>query len=281
MGLPVLNRENLQKIYDEDSQTLLFARLAYMLLRDGDAKKALSIAEDGVEKHPDYTAGKLVLAQCCIEQKEYDPAHVQLTEILRKEPQNPKALALFAQTAMERGQKDTARKVTATLRSLFPHDPAAQKAEESKTYNIFTLIAAPPESEEQDDDDWGDSADSDSSIDYDRHDKAVDKITEDLGLEESDTEKEDTTSGDISSIDEALETLETESASSQKTDSSGEDAKEEEKVSQKDQGADSGKASQSEIDELLGSVSENTEESSAEEDHGESQKKQANEAPVS
>ncbi|ERP32090.1 tetratricopeptide repeat protein [Chitinivibrio alkaliphilus] len=126
MALSLVNEESLLKLYNEDPTTLLFARLAALLLGNGKRTKATTIAETGVQQYPDYVTGRIVLAQCYSEADNYTGAYTHITEVLKKEPQNAKALALLSEISEKMGNMEEAEKVRGCLRQIYPHDPTLE-----------------------------------------------------------------------------------------------------------------------------------------------------------
>jgi tetratricopeptide (TPR) repeat protein len=86
----------MHKVLDVHPGSLLFARYAYNLYMSKNYDKAQSVAEEGVEKSPDYVCGRYVLALCYIEQKNYIPAITHLVELLIREPTHQAALSRLA-----------------------------------------------------------------------------------------------------------------------------------------------------------------------------------------
>ncbi len=62
-----LNR--LKERLEKDPDSLLFAQYADLLRKEGLLEEAIEIAERGIEKHPEYATGILVLGRCFKEKK--------------------------------------------------------------------------------------------------------------------------------------------------------------------------------------------------------------------
>ncbi|MBA2565226.1 MAG: tetratricopeptide repeat protein, partial [Gemmatimonadetes bacterium] len=81
----------------------LFAPLAEALRRAGRVSEAIDVASRGLGHHPDYLAGKLVLARAHYDSGELARAAPAFEEVVQVDPHNVVALRALGEVALERG----------------------------------------------------------------------------------------------------------------------------------------------------------------------------------
>jgi len=109
-----------EPILEEDPDSLAFARLASMYLEQGDIEKAKGICLRGIEVHPFYVNGYLVLAKCRRIEGAIQEARSVLKRALRLDPDNLTALWELAQMNAAEGQTSLAVR---NLRRLLQREP--------------------------------------------------------------------------------------------------------------------------------------------------------------
>ncbi len=80
-----------------DPKSRAFVPLSDAYRRLGRYEEAISIAQDGVEKHPTYVAGKMALARALFENGDVDSAREHLSWVLSIAPDNLMASRLMAE----------------------------------------------------------------------------------------------------------------------------------------------------------------------------------------
>jgi len=92
-----LELSNLEKFYTEHPDSIIFAFLAFRNLEQGNADRALSICEKGVEMHPEYPFGHFVLGYCYYHLKDYSKAKTHLEISTAYDEKNPQAWKLLGE----------------------------------------------------------------------------------------------------------------------------------------------------------------------------------------
>lgn len=84
--------------WQQDPTSILFAPIAEFLIRYNRVDDAIRVCMEGLNHHPDFVSGRLVLAKGLIQKKEYARAKQELKKILDQIPAQPKALELMNAT---------------------------------------------------------------------------------------------------------------------------------------------------------------------------------------
>ena len=105
---------------DRDPDGRGFAPLADAYRRAGDAKQALELLGDGMDRHPDFTPGHVVVARLYVEQGLFTEAGIAARRVLDLDPENVDALRSLALSLDEEGEAVEAAKVREQLASLEP-----------------------------------------------------------------------------------------------------------------------------------------------------------------
>ena len=92
-----LELSNLEKFYTENPDSVIFAFLAFRNLEQGNADRALSICEKGVEKYPEYPFGHFILGYCYYHLKDFSKAKTHLEIALAYDEKNPQAWKLLGE----------------------------------------------------------------------------------------------------------------------------------------------------------------------------------------
>lgn len=117
----------LQKKYDAEPDSLIFARLADAYLSKGEIEQAIKIAEKGVQKHPDYISGLMVLGKCYEKNGEDDKALDIYLTVLEKDRENLLALQKVAKGTYKSGRYEKALESYKKLLDLSPFDPSIEQ----------------------------------------------------------------------------------------------------------------------------------------------------------
>lgn len=84
--------------WQEDPTSIVFAAIADFFLRYGLVDDALRICLEGLNHHPDFVSGRLVLAKVFLQKKEFPRAKEELKKVLNQVPEQAKALELMRLT---------------------------------------------------------------------------------------------------------------------------------------------------------------------------------------
>lgn len=95
--------------YERQPDSLVFARLADAYRKAGEPKRALSVLEDGLLRHPDYPSGHIVHARTLRDLGRLDETLESFRRVLELDASNLVAIRELASLAEERGDVDEAR----------------------------------------------------------------------------------------------------------------------------------------------------------------------------
>ena len=108
---------------DRDPDGRGFAPLADAYRRAGDAKQALELLGDGMDRHPDFTPGHVVAARLYVEQGLFTEAEIAARRVLDLDPENVDALRSLVRALDEEGE-------VADFGTLAPDEPEAVAEDE-------------------------------------------------------------------------------------------------------------------------------------------------------
>ncbi|MDZ7269004.1 MAG: tetratricopeptide repeat protein [candidate division KSB1 bacterium] len=80
--------ESLQVLLQQNPDSLTFARVADVLMRNGRLDEAIQVCEEGVRRHPYYVTGHFVLGKCYRQKKLYDMAEKEFKRVLLFDPKH-------------------------------------------------------------------------------------------------------------------------------------------------------------------------------------------------
>jgi len=80
--------ESLQVLLQQNPDSLTFARVADVLMRNGRIDEAIQVCEEGVRRHPYYVTGHFVLGKCYRQKKLYDMAEKEFKRVLVFDPKH-------------------------------------------------------------------------------------------------------------------------------------------------------------------------------------------------
>jgi tetratricopeptide (TPR) repeat protein len=218
MGAQVLSLSTLELLNEDNPNSLLFARYAFMLLQNGDVEEAISIAENGVEKNPNYIAGLMVLAQAYLADGKSSGAERQLYEVIKRESHNCQAISLLAKIYELNNKPKIVDDLFGVLKHIHPSDIALQGKypNEDIDKTIFEILGlttggstAPSENVSKKDDSsdgWGDApeevaAEEPSQLDSMLEDALGDFSSDDIDLDEMVDENLETLTDDSEDLD--------------------------------------------------------------------------------
>src|SRR4051812_26198397 len=80
-------REYLRR-YQEDPKSRVFAPLAEAYRRSGKVDDAIQICLEGLKHHPEFAGGRVALAKCYYDKKEFGACRDELELVVEKIPEN-------------------------------------------------------------------------------------------------------------------------------------------------------------------------------------------------
>ncbi|MBD3422349.1 MAG: tetratricopeptide repeat protein, partial [Chitinivibrionales bacterium] len=137
--------------------SLIFARLADAYRQRGDIPQAIELCQSGLEHHPEYVTGRIILGRCFLEQENLEEALLEFSRICHLDRKNPMALKMLAQIYAKKGLDEKAGDLYTLLVRLDPENQSMAKLaadyQGSGKTNIYEIIdqvnapqpKAPPE----------------------------------------------------------------------------------------------------------------------------------------
>ncbi|MBN1619782.1 tetratricopeptide repeat protein, partial [candidate division WOR-3 bacterium] len=117
----------LQKKFDSEPDSLIFARLADAYLSENLSETALEIAKKGVLRHPDYISGLMILGKCYEKCGDENKALDTYLSVLEKDRENLLALQKVGKGAYKTGRYEKALDSYKKLLELTPFDDSLQQ----------------------------------------------------------------------------------------------------------------------------------------------------------
>jgi tetratricopeptide (TPR) repeat protein len=117
----------LKERYERDPDSLIFAQYADYLRKSGEIEEAIKILEKGIQKHPNYATGYLILGRCYKDKELYEPALAQLEKAYELDHQNILSLRELADLHLKLNNIDNAIKYFENLLNLDPLDDETRK----------------------------------------------------------------------------------------------------------------------------------------------------------
>ena len=160
---------------DRDPDGRGFAPLADAYRRAGDARQALELLGDGLDRHPDFTPGHVVAARLYVEQGLFTEAEIAARRVLDLDPENVDALRSLVRALEEEGEAAEAVKMREQLATL---EPELAEVETSSDDPPTASEDTPAVSDDM-------SAVSDDSLTVDDDESTVDESVASTSVEEA------------------------------------------------------------------------------------------------
>ncbi|MDO5577568.1 MAG: hypothetical protein Q4F84_10860, partial [Fibrobacter sp.] len=105
----------------------VFSRLADAYREEGDFPKAIEVCLNGLQIHPEYVTGRLILGNCYLRQENYDQAMDEFKKICTVDRQNRVAIKSLAEIFTQKGDEQKANELYAVLYKIDPAGSAVLK----------------------------------------------------------------------------------------------------------------------------------------------------------
>ncbi len=113
--------------------SLAFSRLADLYRKSGNITQAIDLCVRGVEKHPDYVTGRIILGRCYLEQENLDKAVEAFVGVCSIDERNIVALKMLGDIFMRQGFHEKAGDCFLLLAGIDPYnDMLARSAAQTK-----------------------------------------------------------------------------------------------------------------------------------------------------
>jgi tetratricopeptide (TPR) repeat protein len=139
--------EALMTRFNKNPQSLVFSRLADEYRKDGNFSKAIEICINGLQNHPDYVTGRIVLGMCYTEQGNHQAAMQELLAAIALDRKNLNAMKLLADLFNRQGNGQTAGDLYHMLSKSDPGNRSLQIISKQFTFSgntdIFSILGLP------------------------------------------------------------------------------------------------------------------------------------------
>ncbi len=119
--------ERYRKILEQDPNSQVFAILAEAMRQRGQLKEAEKIARHGIQRHPRFSGGLLILGKILSDQKNYEEAFSFLQKVIEVDSQNLLAFQYLGDVCLETAKPKEALKYYKMVLFLSPQSQKAQK----------------------------------------------------------------------------------------------------------------------------------------------------------
>lgn len=128
--------------------SLVFSRIADSYRKIGDVQQAIAICLKGLEPHPEYVTGRIILGRCYLEQENLENAMNEFIHVCRLDRYNQIAIKMIADIYAKQGLTDKAGDLYNILAGMDPENPSVnQLAGEFKGTNntdLFKVLGIEP-----------------------------------------------------------------------------------------------------------------------------------------
>ncbi len=131
--------------FREDPTSRIFAPLAETYRRMGRIDDAIEICLEGMSHHPDFHGGRVALARCYLDKREFALAKHELEKVVNVVPENLLAQRLLGEACLSLNENRAALKAFRMALLLSPNDAALSQ----KVYDLEKLVAKGPAKREE------------------------------------------------------------------------------------------------------------------------------------
>lgn len=133
-----------EDILAKDSRSYCFAPLSELYRKLGLLDDAVSVAKKGIEAHPEYIGGFMVLGRALFEQGNRDEARASLEKVVLATPENLIAQRILSQIYQEEGNLIAAERALQLLVTFNPGDTESSLALEALQRSMQTSMDNEP-----------------------------------------------------------------------------------------------------------------------------------------
>ncbi|NLD93479.1 MAG: tetratricopeptide repeat protein [Fibrobacter sp.] len=139
--------EALMTRFNKNPQSLVFSRLADEYRKDGNYSKAIEVCINGLQNHPSYITGRIVLGMCYTEQGNHQAAIQEFLAAIVLDRKNQGAMKQLADLFNRQGNSQTAGELYHMLSKLDPGNRSLQIISKQFTFSgntdIFSILGLP------------------------------------------------------------------------------------------------------------------------------------------
>ncbi|MBD3345617.1 MAG: tetratricopeptide repeat protein [Chitinivibrionales bacterium] len=145
--------QQLEQRLNENPQSLAFSRLADSYRKQGNIPQAIQLSVDGLEKHPWYATGRIILGRCYLEQENLQEAIQEFTHVCRLDRRNMVAIKMLADIFSKQGMDEKAGDLYGYLLKMDLENDSLAKLSANYTgsgkTDIFSIIGIEPQTSDQ------------------------------------------------------------------------------------------------------------------------------------
>lgn len=138
------NTELLEKKYKSSPNSRIFSRLADAYRKEGNINKAIELCLSGIQNHPDYSTGHLILGRCYYEQENYNGALDEFKKVCIIDRHNQIAIKMLADIFVQQGMGKNAGSLYAILMQIDPLNQSIKKLYDQyyqgESTDIFNIL---------------------------------------------------------------------------------------------------------------------------------------------
>jgi tetratricopeptide (TPR) repeat protein len=139
---------NCEDKLNANPQSLVFSRLADGYRKQGEIQKAVDVCMQGLQFHPDYVTGRVILGRCYLEQEKLDEAITEFIQAIQLDRRNQVAIKMIADIYVRQGMKEKAGDLYGYLLRMDPGNRSLEKlivvnpgGGETSIYSILNITA--------------------------------------------------------------------------------------------------------------------------------------------
>jgi tetratricopeptide (TPR) repeat protein len=139
--------DSLMAFYNDNPQSLVFSRLADIYRKEGNFSKAIEICINGLQNHPEYVTGRVVLGQCYYEQGNVQAALQEFLTVCSYDRRNQIAIKTLADLYSRQKMMDKAGDLYNLLHRMDPGNNSIRQLTKqflpSGQTDLFTILGLP------------------------------------------------------------------------------------------------------------------------------------------
>lgn len=139
--------ELLMTRFNRNPESLVFSRLADEYRKDGNFLKAIEICINGLQVHPEYVTGRIVLGLSYIEQGNYQAAIQELISVLSHDRRNQNAMKMLADLYNRQGKASVAGELYNLINVMDPGNRSVEMVAKQFKYSgstdVFKILGLP------------------------------------------------------------------------------------------------------------------------------------------
>lgn len=137
-------KNQLENKIKDNPQSLVFARLADIYLKEEKIDEAIQLCQEGLKGNPTYVTGHFILAKAFVQKNDLENAESALKKVLSHDRYYLSALKCLGDVMIKLGWENTAMTHFKDILKIDPLETTAQIALENLSDNISEAIELPP-----------------------------------------------------------------------------------------------------------------------------------------